>query len=109
MGLNATGFALALDQLTDATDGINKIGLSLSDGTPPATQSLTWDAASGQTGSGTVESANTPITFSMSAGDYIDGIYLYNDTTQVAYIQITDVTDTNAFDYVVDSVTITMT
>lgn len=109
MGLNANGFELALNQLTDATNGINKIGLDLASGTPPATQTIGWNAASGSIGSGTVTTNGTPITFNMDANDYITGIWLYKDTTTVALIQITDVTDTNAFDYVVDSVTITMT
>jgi hypothetical protein len=109
MSLNANGFALALDQLTDPTNGINKIGLDLASGTPPATQTIGWNTASGSIGSGTVVSNGTAITFNMNAGDYITGIWLYQDTQQVGLISITDVTDTNAFDYVVDSVTITMT
>ncbi len=109
MGLNANGFELALDQLTDATNGINKIKLDLASGTAPAAVSITWDAAVGNTGVGTVEAANVPITISLAGGDYVQGIDLFHDTTIVANISVTDVDDANAFDYVIDSVVITMT
>ncbi len=108
MGLTATGFELALNELTDATTGINKIAVDLDLDGITASQTITFDAAVGGTGSGTVVS-NVILTFSCPAGAHVERLVLYNGTTILGYADLASATDSNAFDYVVDSLTITLT
>lgn len=108
MPLYEAGFEFALDLLTDATDGINKISI-FTDTYETTKQTITFGAASGSEFSGTVVSSNTPLTFSITAGSTVQAIGLYHDTTLVGYIDVADVTDSNAYQYVVDSVTINLT
>lgn len=109
MSLNTAGFALALDQLTDATSGINKIALDYGTGGVSTAQTITFAAAVGSASNGTVAADNLPITFAVTGGDRVEEINLYNGTTLLGSINVTDATDANNFDYVVDTLTITMT
>lgn len=113
MPLNEDGFALALDQLTDATNGINKVNLGCFVGTPTLTvpgsaQTITFDAAVGAATSGSVDATGT-YTFTVPQTYRVEQIWLYQDTTLVATIDVEPVTDTVQFDYVIDSLTINMT
>ena len=109
MGLNTAGFALALDQLTDATLGINKIAIDLGTGGVTASQTITFAAAVGSGSNGTVAGNNLPLTFAIPGGDRVEAIELYNGTTNLGYISVPTVEDANNYDYVVDTLTITMT
>ena len=109
MSLNATGFEIALDGLTDATSGINKIAIDLDLGGITASQTITFAASAGGSSSGSVAGNNLPLTFTIDGGERVSSIILYNNTTQVGYITVAETTDSNDFDYVVDTLTITMT
>jgi len=109
MGLIAAGFEIALDQLTDATDGINKIAIDLDLGGITASQSITFAAAVGGASSGSVAANNLPLTFTIDGGERVSNIIIYNDTTVLGRIAVSEATDANDFDYVVDTLTITMT
>ena len=108
MSLNTAGFELALNALTDATDGINKIAIDKDLDGITASQTITFDAAVGGLGSGSVEGNNLPITFTIPGGQRVESILLYNDTTVVGSINAT-ADDDNTYDYVIDTLTITMT
>lgn len=109
MGLNAAGFELALDALTDLTTGINKLAVDLDLDGITASQTITFSAAVGGSSSGSVVS-DSVLTFSIPGGQRVTRLLLYNGTTLLGTADISpEVTDANDFDYVVDSVTITLT
>lgn len=108
MPFNSDGFALILDLTTDAANGINKISI-FTNITETAKQTITFaDATSNEYG-GSVAGNNLPLSFNISAGHIVQAIGVYHDTTQVGYIEVTEVTDVNAYVYVVDSITINLT
>jgi len=107
MPLASTGFKLALDTLTDATDGINYVSV-FSNSAETAKKAITFAAATGTEYGGSVVDSNTPITFGPFAStETIQAVGLYHGTIYFGYASVTEVTDTESFYYVVDSVTIT--
>lgn len=183
MALNYTGYALSLDNLTDATDGINyclvltnvysknynlvaatiteynaatnKIDLTVGDTDPsasdvedamesqsssyyadyigesltdvtifkvddtvgytywkafyPTKKALTFDDATSNDYGGTVEGNNLSLLFDIDGGQTVQAIGIYHAATLIAYEEVTNVTDTNDFQYSVDSVVINIT
>jgi len=105
MPLEELGYELALDQLTDATNGINKISI-FTDLSEKTSQAITFAAASGNEFGASVAANNLPLTFAITGGETVQAIGLYHDTTKVGYIEVTEVTDTNNFNYVVVTLTI---
>ena len=86
MPLNQDGFGLALNLLTDATDGINKVALiyditGQSDNVT-ATQTIVWGTAIPFPGSGYID-MSTDLVFNCSAGWIVKGVFLYHNTTLV--------------------------
>jgi len=108
MGLNAAGFELTLNGMTDATLGINSIKLDHDGYYDSGAKAVTFGAAVGAASSGTIDLSGT-YTFTVTGGNYVFGIELYNDTTKVGYVPVTQVQDDNDFDYIVDGLTITLT
>ena len=107
MPLNTAGFKLALDVLTDATDGINYITV-ISNIAATNTKAITFAAATSTEYGGSVLDSSTPTTFGpFGSTETIQAIGLFHGTTQVGVAEVTEVTDTESFYYVVDSVTIT--
>ena len=102
------GFALILNLAVDATDGINQVSVftNISEKTK---QSITFATATSNDYGGSVVSNNTPLSFSIPAGETVQAIGLYHGTTYVGYIAVTEVTDSNAYVYVIDSITINLT
>lgn len=105
MPLEELGYELALDQLTDATNGINYISI-FTDIVEVTKQAITFASASGNEFGASVAANNLPLTFSITAGHTVQAIGLYHGITKVGYIEVTEVTDANAFNYVVDTLTI---
>lgn len=86
MPLNQDGFGLALNLLTDATEGINKVALiyditGQSDNAT-ASQTIVWGTAIPLPGSGYIE-MSTDLVFNCSAGWIVKGVLLYHNTTLV--------------------------
>ena len=87
MPLNQDGFGLALNLLTDATDGINKVALlyDISGGASDnatATQTIVWGTAIPLPGSGYIE-MSTDLVFNCSATWIVIGVLIYHNTTLV--------------------------
>ena len=108
MALYGSTLAIGLDAITDPTTGINKIALDLDIAGVLTAQSVTFDAAVAGNGSATV-SLSSPITFAVPADGRTERLLLYNGTTELGFVGVTEVTDSNDFDYVVDSLVITLT
>ena len=107
MPLDYRGFKLALDLLTDATDGINFIAVA-SDLNVTDRQAITFAAATSTDYGGNVVDSNTPLTFGpLQDYETVQAVVFYHGTTQVGYAEVTEVTSDNDYYYVVDSVTIT--
>ena len=84
MPFTELGFELALDQLTDATNGINKVLIWSGLGTSPAPQDITFDAAVGTSTYGTVNMTSTDLVFSIGAGVVVTRVELYHGTDAIA-------------------------
>lgn len=69
-------------------------------------QSITFGTASGNAYGGSVVSDNTPLTFDIVGGQIVQAVALYHNTTKLAYALVSNATDANDFQYVIDSVTI---
>ena len=82
MPLLAAGYALALDQLTDATNGINKISI-FTNIVETDKQTLNFSAAAGYDTYGTVNMTATDLVFNILAGHIVQAVGLYKDTTYV--------------------------
>ena len=108
MPFNTAGFALVLDLATDATSGINKVSV-YTNLALKTSQTITFGTPSSNEYGGSVVSSNTPLSFNITANEIVQAIGLFHDATQIAYIEVTEVTDTNAYVYVIDSITINLT
>jgi len=88
--LNHLGMELALDQLTDPTNGINKVSI-FTDIFQTDTQTITWNAAVGvgaeEPFTGSVSMNATDLIFNITAGATVQAVGLYKDSTYVGYIE----------------------
>lgn len=71
-------------------------------------QSLTFGAATANAYGGSIVSSNTPLTFDIIGGHIVQAVGLYHNETKVAYALVSNATDANNFQYVIDSVTINL-
>ena len=86
MPLTEVGYAFALDLLTDPTDGINKVSIftNLSEKTK---QTVNFSAATSTANGGQVVMSDTELLFDISAGEIVQAVGLYHDTTYVGLYQ----------------------
>ena len=106
MAMTAAGFALALDQLTDATNGINKVSI-FSNLAETAKQTISFAAASGTDNYGTVVMSDAELVFNIGAGEIVQAVGLYHDTTHIAtYIFPSQFNFTNAGTFTLTDLTI---
>ena len=108
MPLIEAGFELALDQLTDGTNGINKCSIYFSDASETATQTITWAAAAGSSIGGSV-GASVDLVFDVAAGKVVIAVALYHDTTPVgSYVFPTQYNYTTAGTFTLTSLILTL-
>ena len=109
MAFTELGFELALDLLTDATNGINKVLIYSGLGTSPSPQDITFNAASGNSSGATVTMTATDLVFNIGAGLVVTAVELYHDTTYVAgYTFPTPYSFTNAGTFTLTDLTISL-
>lgn len=108
MALIQAGFELALDLITDATNGFNKVSVLFDDSSETASQAITWGTPSGSSIGGSV-GATVDLVFDVAAGKVVTAIVLYHDTTVVgAYAFPTPFNFTNAGTFTLNSLILSL-
>jgi len=108
MPFTELGLELTLDLLTDATNGINKVSI-FSNLAETAKQTINFAAAAGNENVATVVMSDAELVFNITAGEIVQAVGLYHDTTYVAnYVFPTPYLFTNAGTFTLTDLTISL-
>ena len=86
MPMTQAGYAFALDLLTDPTAGINKVSIftSLAE---TAKQTVNFSVATSTENGGTVVMSDAELLFDITAGEIVQAVGLYHNTTYVGFYE----------------------
>lgn len=108
MPFTKEGFTLILDRLTDGTDGVNYISV-YSDLAEATKQAVTFGTPSTTDSGGSVSASNLPLSFSFQDTETVQAVEIKNGTTGLGTDEVTNVTDDYDYQYVVDTLVISVT